>query len=40
LFFAVGSAITFDADPMHEYEECLLKAQPIFEVLTGQTLSV
>ncbi|MEX2593241.1 MAG: anthranilate synthase component I family protein [Anditalea sp.] len=33
LFFAVGSAITFDADPVHEYKECLLKAQPIFEVL-------
>lgn len=35
LFFAVGSAITFDADPIREYEECLLKAQPLFEVLTG-----
>ena len=33
LFFAVGSAITFDADPIQEYEECLLKAQPIFDVL-------
>lgn len=33
LFFAVGSAITYDADPEQEYEECLLKAQPIFETL-------
>jgi len=33
LYFAVGSAITYDADPLHEYEECLLKAQPIFEAL-------
>src|SRR5690554_1966843 len=33
LFFAVGSAITYDADPLQEYEECLLKAQPIFEAL-------
>ena len=33
LFFAVGSAITYDADPLQEYEECLLKAQPIFDVL-------
>lgn len=35
LFFAVGSAITYDADPLQEYEECLLKAQPIFEVLSS-----
>jgi para-aminobenzoate synthetase component 1 len=34
LFFAVGSAITFDADPTQEYKECLLKAMPIFEALT------
>ena len=33
LFFAVGSAITFDADPIQEYEECLLKAQPILDML-------
>jgi para-aminobenzoate synthetase component 1 len=33
LYFAVGSAITYDADPLHEYEECLLKAHPIFEAL-------
>lgn len=35
LFFAVGSAITFDAIAEREYEECLLKAQPIFEALSG-----
>lgn len=35
LFFAVGSAITYDADPTQEYDECLLKAEPVFEVLTG-----
>ncbi|GAB3901258.1 anthranilate synthase component I family protein [Larkinella knui] len=27
--FSVGSAITYDADPQQEYEECLLKAQAI-----------
>lgn len=35
LYFGVGSAITFDADPEQEYEECKLKAQAIFEVLRG-----
>ena len=35
LFFAVGSAITFDAIAEQEYEECLLKARPIFEALSG-----
>ena len=35
LFFAMGSAITFDAIAEQEYEECLLKARPIFEVLSG-----
>lgn len=35
LYFAVGSAITFDADPAKEYRECLLKADPIFEVLSS-----
>lgn len=34
LFFAVGSAITYDADPVQEYEECMLKAQPMFDVLS------
>lgn len=31
--FNVGSAITFDADPNDEYQECLLKAKAILEVL-------
>jgi para-aminobenzoate synthetase component I len=34
-YFAVGSAITYDADAAHEYEECLLKASAIMEVLQG-----
>ncbi|MBC5991653.1 anthranilate synthase component I family protein [Pontibacter cellulosilyticus] len=33
LSFMVGSAITYDSDPEHEYEECLLKAQAIMKVL-------
>lgn len=33
LSFAVGSAITFDADPEKEYQECLLKAKAINQVL-------
>ena len=33
LSFMVGSAITYDSDPEKEYEECLLKAQAIFNVL-------
>ena len=36
LSFQVGSAITYQAEPESEYEECLLKAQAILEVL-GQT---
>ena len=32
LSFAVGSAITYDADPQKEYEECLLKAENIFRL--------
>jgi len=36
LSFHVGSAITYHADPSKEYEECLLKAKAIMEVL-GQT---
>ena len=36
LSFQAGSAITYHADPEKEYEECLLKAQAILEVL-GQT---
>ncbi|MCL6260214.1 anthranilate synthase component I family protein [Aquiflexum sp. TKW24L] len=35
-YFAVGSAITYDADADYEYEECLLKASAIMEVLEGK----
>ncbi|MCS4433397.1 anthranilate synthase component I family protein [Aquiflexum gelatinilyticum] len=35
-YFAVGSAITYDADPAYEYGECLLKASAIMEVLEGK----
>ena len=31
--FSVGSAITYDADPAQEWDECLLKARSIREVL-------
>ncbi|MVM38582.1 aminodeoxychorismate synthase component I [Spirosoma sp. HMF3257] len=31
--FSVGSAITYDADPAQEWEECLLKARAIRDVL-------
>ncbi|AFL85958.1 anthranilate/para-aminobenzoate synthase component I [Belliella baltica DSM 15883] len=37
-FFAVGSAITFDADASYEYEECLLKASAIIEMLSGKSV--
>ncbi|MFD2933367.1 aminodeoxychorismate synthase component I [Spirosoma flavum] len=33
--FSVGSAITYDADPAQEWDECLLKARAIREVLEG-----
>lgn len=33
LSFQVGSAITSDCDAEKEYEECLLKAEAILEVL-------
>lgn len=33
LSFQAGSAITYHADAEKEYEECLLKAKAIFEVL-------
>jgi len=33
LSFQVGSAITYDSDPEKEYQECLIKARPIFEAL-------
>ena len=36
LSFQVGSAITYHAEPEKEYEECLLKAQAILDVL-GQS---
>jgi len=32
LSLQVGSAITYDASPEYEYEECLLKAKAIFEL--------
>jgi para-aminobenzoate synthetase component 1 len=33
LSFQVGSAITYDSVPEHEYEECLLKAKALLELL-------
>ncbi|TFF39110.1 anthranilate synthase component I family protein [Mucilaginibacter psychrotolerans] len=33
LSFHVGGAVTYHADPQREYEECLLKAKAILEVL-------
>ncbi len=36
LSFQVGSAITYDSDPEREYEECLLKAKALLEVLGTQ----
>ena len=38
LSFQVGSAITYDSDPEREYEECLLKAKALLEVL-GTTIT-
>jgi para-aminobenzoate synthetase component 1 len=35
LSFAVGSAITYDSDPQAEYDECLLKAKAIIEILSA-----
>jgi para-aminobenzoate synthetase component 1 len=32
--FSVGSAITTQSEPESEYEECMLKAKAMFEVLT------
>ncbi|WP_375445393.1 anthranilate synthase component I family protein [uncultured Fibrella sp.] len=34
--FSVGSAITYDADPLQEYAECLLKASAMRAVLEGE----
>lgn len=39
LYFGVGSAITYDSDPVQEYEECELKSQAIREVLNGRSKS-
>lgn len=36
LNFEVGSAITFDSVPEQEYNECLLKARAMMEVLQGK----
>jgi para-aminobenzoate synthetase component 1 len=36
LYFGVGSAVTIDANPDQEYQECLLKAGAIIEVLCGK----
>ena len=33
LSIGVGGAITIKSDPIEEYEECLIKARPLFEVL-------
>jgi para-aminobenzoate synthetase component 1 len=34
--FSVGSAITYDADPAQEWDECLLKARAIREVIESR----
>lgn len=36
--FEVGSAITFDSDPEHEYQECLLKAQAMLGALNAKII--
>ena len=33
LSIGVGGAITVKSDPVEEYEECLIKARPLFDVL-------
>ena len=33
LSIGVGGAITINSDPIEEYEECLIKAEPLFEIL-------
>lgn len=37
LSFQTGSAITYDSDAEKEYEECLLKAKAILQVLNNST---
>ena len=39
LSFSVGSAITSEAKPEQEYEECLLKAAAMFQVLRAEVRS-
>ena len=39
LSFSVGSAITYDSNPEHEYQECLLKASAILEVLAEANIA-
>ncbi|RYU83378.1 anthranilate synthase component I family protein [Hymenobacter persicinus] len=36
LSFQVGSAITYDSDPAREYDECLLKARALLDVLGAE----
>jgi para-aminobenzoate synthetase component 1 len=38
LSFQTGSGITFYSDPENEWEECLIKAKAIREVLSGDVL--
>jgi para-aminobenzoate synthetase component 1 len=39
LNFQVGSALTYDAVPEKEYEECLLKASAIFQLFSNKELT-
>jgi len=36
LKFNAGSAITYDSDPLMEYDECLLKARSLQDTLSGK----
>ena len=38
LSYQVGSAITYQADPEQEYEECLLKAKAIEQLLQPKAI--
>jgi para-aminobenzoate synthetase component 1 len=40
LSFQVGSAITFEADPVQEYEECLLKASAILQTISKKNATL